>query len=64
MEREVYKRIGKNDWTLVEMKDLKVSDIFSLHENGKFCGLFTAMGPPYLDNNGEWKIYVNRYAGE
>ena len=59
--REVYKRVGENDWVLVEMKDLKVGDLFSLHEDGKFLGIFKGTGPPYVNKEGAWTVNVSKY---
>ena len=61
IEREIYKRIGKNDWELVRMDDIDVGDLFSLHENGKFKGLFKAISPPYTDKDGECVVQISRY---
>lgn len=61
MKREVYKRVGKNDWVLTEMKDLGVGDIISIHDSGKFMGLFKTSGPPYITSEGIWTVSVNEY---
>ena len=61
IEREIYKRIGKNDWELSKIELLEVGNLFSLHENGKFKGLFKAMSPPYLDKDGECVVQISRY---
>ena len=61
MEREIYKRIGENDWVLTEMKDLNVGDLISIHIGGKFKGLFRTSGPPHITNGGEWTVNVSRY---
>jgi hypothetical protein len=61
MEREIYKRIDKNDWVLTETKDLGVGDLISIHDGGKFKGLFRTSGPPYMTSEGFWSISVNRY---
>jgi hypothetical protein len=60
-KREVYKRVAENDWTLTEMKDLGVGDIISIHDGGKFMGLFTTSGPPYMTSEGFWTISVDKY---
>ena len=59
--REIYRRIGENDWVLSEMKDLEVGDLFSLHEDGKMIGIFKTMGPPYMNNEGAWTVSVSKY---
>lgn len=60
-KREVYKRVAENDWALTEMKELDVGDIISIHDGGKFMGLFTTSGPPYMNSEGFWTISVNKY---
>jgi hypothetical protein len=62
-KREVYKRIGENDWVLTEMKDLDVGDMISIHEGGKFIGLYKTMGPPYMNSEGFWAISVSKFEG-
>jgi hypothetical protein len=62
-KREVYKRMAENDWVLTEMKDLDVGDIISMHDGGKFMGLFTTCGPPYMNSEGFWTISVDKYEG-
>jgi hypothetical protein len=64
MEREIYRRIGENDWVLSQMQELEVGDLFSIHEGGKFVGIFKAMGPPHTKNDGTWTVSVSRYKGE
>jgi len=60
-KREVYKRMAENDWVLTEMKDLGVGDIISIHEGGKFIGLFTTCSSPYITSEGFWTISVDKY---
>jgi hypothetical protein len=43
------------------MKDLGVGDIISIHDGGKFMGLFTTSGPPYMNSEGIWTISVDKY---
>ena len=59
-KREIYKRVGKNDWVLTEMKDLEVGDLISIHEGGKFLGLFKTAGPPYITSEGFWSVSVDK----
>jgi len=61
IEREIYKRIGKNDWELVKLESVTVGDIISIHDNGKFQGLFRTISPAYVDKDGKWTVQLNRY---
>jgi hypothetical protein len=60
-KREIFKRVDKNEWVLTEMKDLSVGDIISMHDGGKFLGLFRTAGPPYMTSEGFWSISVSKY---
>jgi hypothetical protein len=59
-KREIYKRVGENDWVLTEMKDLVVGDIISIHDDGKFMGLCKVAGPPYITSEGLWTVSVDK----
>jgi len=63
-KREIYKRVGKNDWVLTEMKGLGVGDIISIHDGGKAMGIFKTVGPPYMNSEGFWTISVDRLSQE
>jgi len=59
-KREIYKRVGENEWVLTEMKDLQVGDLISIHDGGRFMGLFKTAGPPYITSEGFWTVSVDK----
>lgn len=62
--REIYKRAGKNDWVLTEMKDLEVGSIVSIHDGGKAMGIYKTTGPPYMNSEGFWAVSIDRLSQE
>ena len=57
MEREIYRQTDSR-WILSEIKDIKVGESISIHEDGKYKGIFKAMSPPYQED-GVWTIQVS-----